>query len=814
MDGAANERTGHVRTAVRGDNGADTDLPGGEQVRDGHNDAGSYEQNGRAEMSDVPSPELDGSASPARGFVSPMNGFVALPHGLVASPDGLHAPADGCAAPASVDDLRHLTPETRRMLEVASVMGASFTVYDVAEVLGHPAGWMLRAVGEAIDAAVVVPRGQSLGFRHESVRQLVYDSVPGAVRVALHRQIGALLLAGGGRAAAAAEHLGKGAQAGDKRSLAGLDEAGARIRTTAPQWSADLAMQALRLTDPSSVAHDDRVANAVDALTAAGRASEAVDLARNLLSRGDATAIPLGRVSVALSSISLLRGRSDEAIGHAEAILAARTMPADLGSSAQLVRLLALADQGGSAHLRKQVEECLAGGEEPTGDAAMAGALAALGAMSWDAGRPNEAVGFFDAAGRRAERMPKPRNPYPRLALAARQIALGRFADAEALITSSSHAIEEDAATLWSAAPPLLRARLHLARGRLDDAAMDATLGLERAEELGTVLVAPLGRAILASVAMLRGDLRAAATHVGHEAVSVAVAGDREAPPLDAGDADIPFAGDTLNGVRPVGAVETRPSTLIGAALYRWVDARLLEARDGQTALVEKDPQLYDNPAVLLPLILEVPAAGAWLTRVALAADDRDRAVAVVTAAEQLTAANPGLASLASAATHARGVLNRDTAGLLTAAEAHHDAWSGASAAEDAGAALVASSDRSGARGALEQAFTAYERIGAERDLARVRARLRAVGVRRCHWSHEARPVSGWASLTETERNVASLVAESLTNPQVAERMFLSRHTVDFHLRQIFRKLGIDSRVALTRMVLEQRMEERPPTSS
>ena len=64
---------------------------------------------------------------------------------------------------------------------------------------------------------------------------------------------------------------------------------------------------------------------------------------------------------------------------------------------------MALAQHGGSTHLRRQVEECLAGGDEPTGDAAMAGALTALGAMSWDEGRPNEAMGFFEAAGRRAE---------------------------------------------------------------------------------------------------------------------------------------------------------------------------------------------------------------------------------------------------------------------------------------------------------------------------------------------------------------------------------------------------------------------------
>jgi DNA-binding NarL/FixJ family response regulator len=46
-------------------------------------------------------------------------------------------------------------------------------------------------------------------------------------------------------------------------------------------------------------------------------------------------------------------------------------------------------------------------------------------------------------------------------------------------------------------------------------------------------------------------------------------------------------------------------------------------------------------------------------------------------------------------------------------------------------------------------------------------------------------------------------VAEGLTNHEVGERMFVSRHTVDFHLRQIFRKMEISSRVELTRLVLE-----------
>jgi sigma-54 dependent transcriptional regulator, acetoin dehydrogenase operon transcriptional activator AcoR len=66
------------------------------------------------------------------------------------------------------------------------------------------------------------------------------------------------------------------------------------------------------------------------------------------------------------------------------------------------------------------------------------------------------------------------------------------------------------------------------------------------------------------------------------------------------------------------------------------------------------------------------------------------------------------------------------------------------------------------------------------------------------------RPTFGWSSLTESERSVADLVAEGLTNREAATRLFLSHHTVDAHLRHIYRKLGIRSRVELTRVVSEQ----------
>ena len=73
---------------------------------------------------------------------------------------------------------------------------------------------------------------------------------------------------------------------------------------------------------------------------------------------------------------------------------------------------------------------------------------------------------------------------------------------------------------------------------------------------------------------------------------------------------------------------------------------------------------------------------------------------------------------------------------------------------------------------------------------------------------HADRPAFGWDSLTDTERRVTDLVVQGLSNRQVANRVFLSTHTVAFHLRHIFWKLGITSRVQLARIAAEQDTED------
>ena len=69
-----------------------------------------------------------------------------------------------------------------------------------------------------------------------------------------------------------------------------------------------------------------------------------------------------------------------------------------------------------------------------------------------------------------------------------------------------------------------------------------------------------------------------------------------------------------------------------------------------------------------------------------------------------------------------------------------------------------------------------------------------------------------WASLTDIERATARLVAEGLTNQRIADQLFISTHTVAFHLRQMFRKLDIRSRVDLARIALEHARPEAAQT--
>jgi DNA-binding CsgD family transcriptional regulator len=123
-------------------------------------------------------------------------------------------------------------------------------------------------------------------------------------------------------------------------------------------------------------------------------------------------------------------------------------------------------------------------------------------------------------------------------------------------------------------------------------------------------------------------------------------------------------------------------------------------------------------------------------------------------------------------------------------------------ALEDLGVARARAGAVDPAIEAFDVALVLYTEAGATWDAGRVRSRLREHGVRRRLVARE-RPENGWAAMTDSELSVARLVARGLTNREVAEQLFVSPHTVSSHLRSVFAKLGVNSRLALTRVADE-----------
>ncbi|MFN2539648.1 MAG: response regulator transcription factor [Mycobacteriales bacterium] len=66
--------------------------------------------------------------------------------------------------------------------------------------------------------------------------------------------------------------------------------------------------------------------------------------------------------------------------------------------------------------------------------------------------------------------------------------------------------------------------------------------------------------------------------------------------------------------------------------------------------------------------------------------------------------------------------------------------------------------------------------------------------------STDGRPTSGWGSLTSSERQVVELAVEGLSNPRIAQQLFLSTNTVKTHLQRAYRKLGVSSRTELSQV--------------
>ncbi|AVV46743.1 hypothetical protein C6376_40815 [Streptomyces sp. P3] len=238
-----------------------------------------------------------------------------------------------------------------------------------------------------------------------------------------------------------------------------------------------------------------------------------------------------------------------------------------------------------------------------------------------------------------------------------------------------------------------------------------------------------------------------------------------------------------------------------GTPLPDWVALQVATQRQGPVhgaeLLLGRYAHLISTPA----LFIEEPGAAPWMVRTALAAGAGRLARDVASEVRRLADANSDFAPVAASALHAEGLWRRDPELLERADREHRDPWAAASAVEDLIGLLagVDAPNRLAFALGLARARHQYEKAGDMSGAERTRRTLAGLGPLSAQ-TPEPRATGNQPLLSGSERAVTELVVQGMTNRQVAKQLDLSPNTVNFHLRNVYRKFGIGSRVELARL--------------
>jgi DNA-binding CsgD family transcriptional regulator len=705
-------------------------------------------------------------------------------HGNEQSARGSANVPDAISA-AIVSELDALSTTPHRLAEAAAVAGDPFELDLAVETAGMCDAEALEALDELIGHDLVRPAEvpRRFYFRHPLVRRAVYESCPPGVRLAAHERAAKALAARAAPASARAHHIEHAARHGDLSAVAVLREAGEATAQRAPLSAARWFATALGLL-PEVAPHTERVELLI-ALAGAQAATGRFEQSREALLESIALT-PGDDEPLRVNLIGTCAGL-EQLLGHHEAARTRLTAALDglsRASSPHAVALmiqLAIGDfyRMEYAAMRDWGARALTAAQQLSDPPLTAASTAVLAVAAAFMGAVAEAKSHSSAAAALVDSLPDDE-------LGLRLDALANLATAELYLHRYPHA------------------GAHAQRG----------LAIARATgqgDMSPVLVPVLSNVlhttgrIAESAALLDGAVEAArlsgnAQALGWNLLSRAftavAAGDLETA-LGAGQESVDVTRDLDDCL-----VSTYAQVALASALYengeagRAIEVLLSAAGGDELPLIASGWKAnYFELLTRCWLTVGQPAAAALAAR---------RAAATAAALElPLTTA---MAERAAAAVALEGGDPATAARqALAAAEAADEVGARVEAARArmlAGRAFGCANERARAVAELERAAQQLDLCGAVRYRHEAERELRKLG-RQLH--RRTRPGkaggAGVETLTEREGQVAGLLVDRRTNPEIAAALFLSVKTVETHLRSIFRKLDVSRRYDVARVI-------------
>jgi DNA-binding CsgD family transcriptional regulator len=654
---------------------------------------------------------------------------------------------------------RALGSRTEDLLHLAAVWGRPLSLTDAAEILGLiSANDVLDQALEAAALGFIDIADYLIDFRHDLIRDFFHDGLSRSAKIVLHRRCAAFIMAGtDGSAIRAALHAQASARLGDRDGLAILRAAAEQCVGTDPHMAADLACTAFALVGLNDPDWQDVGEACAEVLVRAQHGGDAIRVVDQLLARAREPA-RRARLQVIAARALWMTGRPSEISERVDSTLALEGVSPDLGARLTAAKALALTRVESSA-ASATAEDALRmeGGHDP---AVVLVAMQALAQAARNEGHFERALTQFHSL----------RTRFGPQHLSSEIMALqnlDRYADAQVLLDDAFRGVGSRSDAVF---PELLLAQQwqewHL--GHLEAAAATAESVVRISDELGNHANKIEGWILLSIYAVLHKQFERAAELL------------RQA------------RGDGTDA-EPAHQPELAPELALVRGYFNAARG------DFDAAVAALEPMVRDATQRhhYWPRSQEWPRL---LAGAAVAGGHTALAAQCVAQAELFAQRNSGVATIEGIAAQTRGLVEHDWRQLDRAVAILADAPRAmlhARARADLGHALIADGRTERGIKELEHALSLYEQLGLPLYLDEVHAALDDAGRPVLRPLRTPRPRFGWDSLTDAELTVAELVATGKTNRAAAEALDVSVHTINTHLRSIFAKLDLHSRVQL-----------------